>query len=271
MADREPARRRALPKHLPAAWPHILRATRHARRLALFIDFDGTLTHIQEEHATVRLSARVRHVLASLASNGHLVGIVSGRTLRDITARVGVPHAWYVGDQGFQLKTPHSHKLVLASPGQQANIARAARSLRARLNGTAGVSVETKLATLTVHFRGAPRASRNAATRAVLAVVHRGDGLRLMRGKQIWEILPDAPIDKARAVALIRRLACAQPDDRQWLPIYIGDDIADEQVFRSWRGLSVAVGRRHRTAARFYVRSPSEVHLILEMLAREYT
>jgi trehalose 6-phosphate phosphatase len=269
MPDRRPPKPPA--EHWPAAWPEIVRAIRQTTRLALFIDFDGTLTRIQEAHATVRLSDRARRVLTSLASNGNVIGIVSGRTLGDITTRVGVARVWYVGDQGFQLKAPGSHRLVLASRGQQDDIARAAQALRARLNGTPGVSIEKKLATLTVHFRGAPRTSRVAATRAVQAVVRRSDGLRLLRGKQIWEVLPDAPIDKARAVSFIRRLEHADTADGRWLPIYVGDDVADERVFKTWRGLSVAVGRRHRTAARYYVRSPSEVHLMLEMLARIYS
>jgi trehalose 6-phosphate phosphatase len=271
MADRPSAKPPARPRHLPAAWPDIVRAAGPAVRLALFIDFDGTLTRIQRSHSTVRLSARVRRVLGSLVASGHLVGIVSGRTLADIEARVGVRRAWYVGDQGFLLKAPTSHTVVLASAAQRARIARVAGALRARLDGTRGISIEAKVATLTVHYRGASRASRTKARRVVLDLVGGASGLRLMPGKRVWEVLPAAPVGKARAVSFILRLARAVAPGTRWLPIYIGDDIADEQVFKGWRGVSVAVGRRHHTAARYYVWSPAEVRTALEALADAYT
>ena len=48
--------------------------------------------------------------------------------------------------------------------------------------------------------------------------------------------------------------------------MYLGDDVSDEQVFRRWAGVSVAVGRRSRTAAQYFVRSPAEVADCLERL-----
>jgi trehalose-phosphatase len=256
---------------LPAAWPDIVRAAGPSTRLALFIDFDGTLTRIQRSHSTVRLSAHVRRVLDSLVASGHMVGIVSGRTLEDIEARVGVRRAWYVGDQGFRLKAPAAHTLVLASAAQRARIKQAAGALRTRLNGTPGISIEPKIATLAVHYRGASRASRTKARRVVLDVVNGASGLRLLPGKKVWEVLPAARVGKARAVSFILRLVRDSAPGTRWLPIYIGDDIADEQVFKGWRGVSVAVGRRHHTAARYYVWSPAEVRTALEALADTYT
>jgi trehalose 6-phosphate phosphatase len=256
------------PRHLLTDWPGVARTIAPEARLAVFLDFDGTLTRIRRRPASVRLSARVRAVLALLISRGHLVGIVSGRALGDIEARVGVRCAWYVGDQGFLLKSPNGHTVVLASRGERTRLMRVARALRIRLARVPGVTVEAKLATLTVHYRGASRPSRLAARRAVFAIVTQTSGLRLLRGKRIWEVLPASPFGKARAVAFILRLARSDTPPRRWLPIYIGDDVADEQVFSGWRGLSVAVGRRHRTAARYYVRSPAEVRSVLESLAR---
>lgn len=253
-------------EHLLTAWPDVVRAVTPSTRLALFIDFDGTLAPIQRSPKTVRPSAGVRRALSALVDHGHLVGIVSGRTLRDVEARVGVRRAWYVGDQGFLLKTPDAHTVLLARPSQQARIARAARALRQSLNGAPGVWIEEKIATLTVHYRGASAPSRLAARHAAFEVITPSSGLRVMAGKQIWEVVPAAPVDKAHAVGFILRLARAHAHRHRWLRVYIGDDVADEQVFKVWRGVSVAVGRRHRTAARYYVRTPGEVREVLEAL-----
>ena len=254
------------PRDLLATWHHLARIITPGTRLALFADFDGTLAPIQQRPARVRIPPRVRRLLASLAERGHLVGIVSGRTLDDVVTRVGIPQVWYVGDQGFLLRTPTAHTVVLASARQRAAMRRVARSLRRTLRNTEGLTVETKVATLTVHFRGAPPASRRAARRAVQAAVGDGSGLQMMAGKQIWEVLPAAPFDKARAVAFILRWARRHSPPAHWLPIYIGDDVADEKVFVGWRGLSVLVGTRRGTAARYFVRSPSDVRAVLEAL-----
>jgi trehalose-6-phosphatase len=47
---------------------------------------------------------------------------------------------------------------------------------------------------------------------------------------------------------------------RHALPIYFGDDYSDEPAFAAARhGLSVLVGNRRRTLARFRLRGPDEV------------
>jgi len=79
--------------------------------------------------------------------------------------------------------------------------------------------------------------------------------------------MPELPrgssIDKGRAI----KLALRQERRRRsghWLVFYLGDDQADEEVFEKLDGISVVIGRRRRTAARFYLWSPAEVRRFLE-------
>ena len=54
------------------------------------------------------------------------------------------------------------------------------------------------------------------------------------------------------------------------LPIYAGDDIADESAFQALhRGITVRVGKSMRTRARFRLRNPEEVLLFLKELERQ--
>ena len=89
-------------RHLFDAWPDVARRLASAQRLALFTDFDGTLTAIRRHASSVRLSDAVRGRLAALAKRGHLIGVVSGRGLDDVRSRVGVPGLWYVGAHGLR-------------------------------------------------------------------------------------------------------------------------------------------------------------------------
>jgi trehalose-phosphatase len=247
------------------AWGEISRRLARFRYLAIFADFDGTLAPIRTRASAVRLSGRARRALAALARQGHVVGIISGRALDDLRARVGLPGLWYVGDHGFLLRSPRGGTLQLVRRSERTAIARAARQLRASLQGVPGVTVEPKDAAIAVHYRNAPASSRIVAARVTRQLARAERGLRVMAGKCVWELVPLGTVDKALAVRLI-----LQSERRRHpgalLPIYIGDDTADERVFSTQAGLSIAVGPRPSAAAQYSLRSPAEVCRWLERL-----
>jgi len=87
-------------------------------------------------------------------------------------------------------------------------------------------------------------------------------GLHLLKGKNIWELLPRAIVGKGRATqGLLEGLPAGT------LPIFIGDDTSDEAAFAVLRhGLAVHVGARTKTKASFCLRDPGEVREFLERL-----
>jgi alpha,alpha-trehalase len=251
------------PRHLLAAWPAFQSAVRR-RGLALFSDFDGTLARIRRHPGQVRLAGRLRRLLAEIAGQGALVGIVSGRRLADVRARVGLGGIWYAGVHGYHLRAPGGRRYALAERRTRARLARAARRLARELGGVPGVAVEPKGATVAVHYRGAsPRAAARARA-AVDRVRAAQPQLHLLAGKKVWEFFPDARTDKWSAVQFILRRERAA----RRAVVYLGDDTTDERVFARLAGWSVAVGRRRRTAARVFLRSPAEVRQFLERTVR---
>jgi trehalose-phosphatase len=252
--------------HALDEWPAIARRVTRAQRLAIFLDFDGTLAPIQRLPDSVRLSEDVRRRLTALIHRGHIVAIVSGRGLDDLAQRVRVPGAWYVGGHGFLLQAPNGHSLELVSARQRARIRQVAARLSRALNGCNGVMLESKVAAVAVHYRNAGRACSERAKELVHMAVERDPGLRIQPGKKVWDVLPASPIDKFHAVQFILRSARDDTPRTRWLPAYIGDDHADEIVFERMRGITVAVGRRRGTAAEYFVRSPAEVRQLLGQL-----
>ena len=84
---------------------------------------------------------------------------------------------------------------------------------------------------------------------------HFRPGLRLLKGKKIWELLPRAIVGKGRAT---QSLLAAFPADT--LPIFIGDDTSDESAFAVLQhGLAIHVGGQTKTNAHFCLRDPGEV------------
>jgi trehalose 6-phosphate phosphatase len=99
------------------------------------------------------------------------------------------------------------------------------------------------------------------------------DALRMTPGKMVYEIQPKLGWDKGSAVLYL--LEALGLDREGALPLYIGDDITDEDAFRalSGRGILVAdpadpevAGRR--TAADFVLGDTQEVERFLYRLAR---
>jgi trehalose 6-phosphate phosphatase len=125
-----------------------------------------------------------------------------------------------------------------------------------------GVQVERKELSVAVHYRGSPR--KTAARRAILAAAGALPGARVLRGKQVVDVLPVAAQGKGRALQrAAQRLGCTRV-------LYVGDDRTDEDVFAlDWPGLvAVRVGRRRGSRARYFLRRQPEIDRLLTTLLR---
>jgi trehalose 6-phosphate phosphatase len=252
--------------HLFADWDTVIREAQRTERLAVFTDFDGTLAPIRRRAAQARLSGRVRRALERLTANGHLVAVLSGRPLADLEARVSIAGVWYAGSHGYFLRAPDGVELSLLRRDEHRLIVRVTRRLTTALDGLSGVIVEPKPGAIAVHHRNATPAVRAQVDEIVRRLTGAAPGLRVFPGRMVWEVLPAGAVDKYLASRFILRAArLRDPRPTTW-SIYLGDDVSDEQVFRRWTGVSVAVGRRVRTAARYFVQSPAEVAECLERL-----
>lgn len=235
------------------------------RELAVFLDYDGTLTPIVERPEDAVLAADTRSVLRALAQR-HPVSIVSGRDLADVRARVAVDGLHYAGSHGFDIAGPRGNRVHEAALQAAPQLAAAAVEIERNTAQLAGVQVERKRFAVAVHFRRARAADAPAVEAAVDRVLARHAGLRKTGGKMIFELRPDVDWDKGRAVLwLIEAL-----DLRDALPVYIGDDVTDEDAFRALagRGLGIVVQDAPRaSAAQYVLPDPAAVREFLRNLA----
>lgn len=238
------------------------------RQLALFLDYDGTLTPIVSRPAAAVLSGDMRRVLARLAACVP-VAVVSGRDRADVEARVSLRQLWYAGSHGFDISGPDGFREehpggVEALP----ELERAEVELRRLLASIPGTELERKRFSLAIHYRNTPEVRVDEVKEAVDRVRERLDGLRQRRGKKVLELQPDVDWDKGRAVLwLLERLGLDRPEV---LPLYVGDDWTDEDAFRALgdRGLGIYVGTLDRdTDADYVLADTSEVRELLERVA----
>lgn len=234
------------------------------RRLAVFLDYDGTLTPIVDRPDRAVLDDGARAVLRRLAAVLP-VAIVSGRDLEDVSRLVGLPDLAYAGSHGFDIRAPGLRVQI----GEDAlpALAAAQAELGERLAAVDGCLVERKRFAIAVHTRLVAADRKPEVERTVGAVATSHPELRVTGGKEIHELRPNQPWNKGRAVEdLIRRLGLADA-----LPLYIGDDETDEDAFRALRGGGIGVRVMERpvpTEAGWSLRSPAEVVDLLDRLAR---
>jgi trehalose-phosphatase len=251
------------PRNLFSAWDEIADDIREARSIAVLSDFDGSLVKIQRHPASVRLGKPTREALAELVRRDVMVGIVSGRSLADVRKRVGLAGICYVGCQGYSIQDARGHRITLANRDERRLLAHASAQLKDKLAGLDGVRLEVKEATLAVHYREASRAIAARTKLIVSEAIAENRGLRLSGGKKVWEIFPGSGVDKWTAI----RFLLSREGHMESLLIYAGDDVGDEPVFARMSGISILVGKRRATAARYSLESPVELRRFLERVA----
>jgi trehalose-phosphatase len=254
------------PRHLFECWDDVEKGLQSGERLAVFSDFDGTLAPIRHRATEVVLPAGTRKALERLAERGHLVGVISGRQLQDVRERVGIGRIWYVGEHGAFVYSPDGCTLTLTRSTDRRGIREAEQWLADSLDAYRDLDIEPKLTAIAVHYRGASTHARRAASAAVEQVLERDPSLRVLPGKEVWEIVPANGASKWQALRLILHTEDWPDSSAHDRAVYIGDDVTDELAFREWPGISVVVGYPARTAARFYLRTPVEVRSFLERL-----
>ena len=242
---------RTLP-NLLAHWDAVAGRVRDSARVALFLDFDGTLVPIAPRPGQVRLAAFTRRLLERLASRPRvLVTVISGRRRDELLHYVAARNVRCLGLYGWE----RGRRSTIPRPALLA--LRSARAVLCQnLAAFPGVWLEDKSSTLSVHLAAA-RPGVEGMARCGVALLLRPfrEHLRILENVRDLEITPLCVPDKG--TALCQSLA---GKFRHALPIYFGDDYSDEPAFAAARqGVSVLVGDRRRTLAQFRLRGPNEV------------
>ena len=254
---------------LPRALEHVpqIRDWAAGRRLAFFIDLDGTLAPLAPRPELVQLPARARNALVC-AARRHLVCVVSGRSLADLKEKIGIDTIYYAADHGHRIAGPPASGIDVEIEGvKEGTMLGAATELERRLRHVAGVVIEVKEVTLSVHYRLVAAEERPLVRRTVADVARAFPDLRPTEGKLVCELRPAGTWNKGRAILwLLERLGRGKSDI---YPVCLGDDITDEDMFGAvadW-GISIIVGHPARpTRACYRLRDCDEVVTLLEAL-----
>jgi trehalose 6-phosphate phosphatase len=233
-----------------------------ANHLLVGLDYDGTLTPIVPDPADAHLAPAARELIKAVAALPNTsVAIISGRSLQDVRARVGVDGLFYAGNHGLEIVGPGLRFLEPTSAQLETTFHDLAIALRDALATVPGVIVENKSLSVSVHFRKVVPSQKSEVAHQVHALVP--DTLLVKRGNEVFEVVPAVDWHKGAALALIVE-HLGKP-----ATLFIGDDRTDEDAFRTLTGaITIRVGDPAETAARYHVADPAAVHDFLAWLAR---
>jgi alpha,alpha-trehalase len=234
------------------------------RKVALFLDYDGTLTPIVPFPKDAWMSEEMRERLRRLCRLC-TVSVVSGRELSDVQARVQLKEVTYAANHGFDIEGPG---LRLEMAKDSVPFLDEAEGLLSREVGQVeGVWVERKKYSLAVHHRRLEEALRPAFLSKIEALSARFPSLVLTKGKCVQEFQPRVVWNKGLAVEwLLQQVGLSLFD---CLPIYVGDDLTDETAFEALggKGLCLVVREGERpTAAQMGLDTVEDVGAFLSLL-----
>ena len=248
----------------------ILARLKIAKCVFFFFDYDGTLTPIVSHPEKAILSEETKAFLLALKKNPKfLLAIVSGRSLRDIRRLVGLKKIYYIGNHGLEIFTPKNGTKQLVPKEVFHELVRIRNRLNSQMKDIEGVIIEDKGSILTIHYRNVdPR----QVPPVLMALKQEIKGSRiplcLGYGKMVFEIRPKSNVNKGTAV--LELLEQVKKD--KFLPLYIGDDQTDEDVFKvlKIRGITILVGLSCNSSAQYYLNDPFEVYQFLKMVQEEF-
>lgn len=240
--------------------------------LFLFLDYDGTLAPIAETPHKAIISKETRALLERLAEDKNCrVAVISGRGLRDIKERIGLKNIIYVGNHGLELEGPKIRFEAPVSPRYKKALNAIKNNLSQKLAVFKGAMLEDKGLSLSLHYRRADRKSipqiKTAFHEAVIVYLVK-NRIRIKPGKMVLEIRPPLEWDKGKMALWLLARQRFTGGESGVLPLYVGDDITDEDAFKALKhtAVTIFIGKPRSSYAKYYLKDTSDVRELLRRI-----
>ena len=238
------------------------------KKRVIFLDFDGTLVSIASTPDAVKLDPQVKKVLQDLSANPqNLLVVISGRSWAQLQTHVRLRNAVLAGNHGLEIR---GRGLTLPPKARRARklrsfIERMAQKFRMAFHVYPGVLVEDKKYTLSVHFRNVPEPQKPVFKELIRFFKQKYGHFPVIwtQGKKVMEIRPSVSWNKGDTVEYLMK------KNPGAVPIAIGDDRTDEDMFRALKrlhGITIRVGHLKSSLADYYLSSPHDVKMFLQKL-----
>jgi alpha,alpha-trehalose-phosphate synthase [UDP-forming]/trehalose-phosphatase len=225
----------------------------------LFLDYDGTLTPIADTPDKALLTKTMRSLIRELR-NKLPVAIVSGRSLKDVMNMVKIKEMIYAGNHGAEVW--YGNRLVIGHSGSKEKLNDIIIKLKRSLASIDGAIVEDKGITASIHFRKVAPEDLSRLFNIFWSIANKYKRyFRVTSGRKVLEIRPLGIWNKGDAVNLIWKKF-----DRSRFPIYIGDDVTDEDAFKVLKGEGISIAIGESLDADYYMKNQGELRRFLNWI-----
>jgi len=222
-----------------------------ARKLGIFLDYDGTLTPIVRDPNKSYISEKMRSVVAKLSIQDKTdVAVVSGRCISKLRNFLRLDSLHLSGSHGAEIVCPATSNdpngITMMIADSLETLKQAQQEVLGVLRSYPGCQIEDNKFVFSVHFRNArfqmlashKKRLKERELETELRTIATRLNLRLDHGKKVFEIKPEGSWDKGVAVLKLIQLigerdSIAQKlwDDRMAISDDSGEESSEDNDF----------------------------------------
>lgn len=237
-------------------------ATHTIPQLAIFTDFDGTLVELAETPDGIDVPDSLAGQLQRASDElGSAFAVITGREIADIDKFLAPLHLAVAGAHGTQRRRADGF-VETVDPASVLAAEEIAHSIQSVVTANPGLLMETKEGAVALHYRQAPELEATARD-AMEEALHNAPDFTLVPGKMVFEARPSG-VNKGDALRAFMR---EEPFIGR-TPIFIGDDVTDEDGFiaaQELGGVGIKLGEGE-TSARMRIANVASVHALIKGL-----
>ncbi|XP_071055913.1 uncharacterized protein [Onthophagus taurus] len=209
-----------------------------SHKLALLLDYDGTLAPIAPHPDLAVIPPETKNILLRLSNSSDIyIAVISGRNVDNVKKMVGIDGITYAGSHGLEILHPDGTKFVHPLPAQfQGKVEGLLKNLQKQVCKE-GAWVENKGALLTFHYRETPVKKRPPLVEQARKLIEEA-GFQATSAHCAIEAKPPVQWNKGRASIYILRTAFGVDWCERVRIIYVGDDVTDEDAMQALKGMA---------------------------------
>ena len=240
-------------------------------RLALLLDYDGTLAPIAPHPDLAIIPPETKKVLQRLANMPDVnIAIISGRSLENVKQMVGIEGLTYAGNHGFQITHPDGSVFRYPVPHDYEEKLKKLKEYLSEVSFK-GAWMEDKGTGISFHFREVDSKYTNDVIKEAKQCFSKA-GIDPYPSHMAFEARPPVTWDKGRAAIYILRSLFGVDWSDRISTIFAGDDKTDEDAIKALGGMAVTfrvtASKNVKTAANYRLPSTDAVFSMLKWIER---